>query len=41
MCKRVVTSSGKSGLLSRFTKKKATCIECRTVLDREGESLAV
>ena len=39
MSKTVVTSSGKAaGMLSRFTKKKATCIGCRAVLDRDGEA---
>ncbi len=38
LSKTVVTSSGKSsGMLSRFTTKKATCIGCRAVLDNSGK----
>ena len=34
--KTVVTSSGGFGMLSRFAKKKSTCIGCRAVLDTDG-----
>ena len=42
MCKRVVSSSSKaSGLMSKFTKKRATCISCKAVLQRDGKFCSV
>ena len=42
MCKRVVSSSSKaSGLMSKFTKKRATCISCKAVLQRDGKFSSV
>ena len=36
MSKSVVPSSGGSGMLFKFTKKKHKCIGCRAVIDRDG-----
>ena len=37
LSKTVVTSSGGFGMLSKFTKKKSSCIGCRAVLDNDGK----
>ena len=37
LSKTVVTSSGGFGMLSKFTKKKSSCIGCRAVLDNDSK----